>query len=59
MFHHGDRADRGHYTCAVRKGSDWFLLDDQNVARIPAAAVIAERPDRQAHLLFYQAPTVG
>lgn len=56
ICHHGDSANGGHYTAAVRyvteSGAEWYLYDDSVVRRLEPREVAAQQD--KAYLLVYQ-----
>ncbi|KAJ3364224.1 hypothetical protein GGF31_000571 [Allomyces arbusculus] len=58
VYHHGRTASGGHYTCDLLESeahSTWIRTDDTDLARVATADVLAEKPDREPYLLFYEA----
>ena len=52
----GDRPDRGHFVCVVRRGVDsWLVYDDltPDGARVEPFGAVRERVQEQAMLLFF------
>ncbi|KNE63557.1 hypothetical protein AMAG_08666 [Allomyces macrogynus ATCC 38327] len=58
VYHHGHTASGGHYTCDLLESEangTWIRTDDTDLARVATADVLAEKPDREPYLLFYEA----
>ncbi|XP_059613604.1 ubiquitin carboxyl-terminal hydrolase 31 [Phlebotomus argentipes] len=55
-YHQGDTLETGHYTAACRNPYDqqWYMFDDQNVARVNSEAIEEEIINNEAYILFYQ-----
>ncbi|KAJ2375537.1 hypothetical protein H4S02_008196 [Coemansia sp. RSA 2611] len=55
IYHHGSHASGGHYTCDVRRPSgEWVQFDDIDIGSLESVdAVLDEKPDRTAYILFY------
>lgn len=34
IIHNGSRCNSGHYTAAVKRDSQWFIVDDNNVSQV-------------------------
>ncbi|KAI9293573.1 cysteine proteinase, partial [Neoconidiobolus thromboides FSU 785] len=57
IYHHGNEAMAGHYTCDVRYGDDaWFYFNDELVEKLkPESVGTSEHTyDGSPYLLFYQ-----
>lgn len=53
--HHGGLAAGGHYTCDVMRGdSSWMRVDDTALSMVSPLDVVAEKPDREPYLLWYE-----
>lgn len=56
IYHHGRKAEGGHYTCDVmRSNKNWLRIDDTAVKAIDAESVLdmSDR-DKSAYILMYQ-----
>ena len=57
IYHHGQQATGGHYTCDVlHPCGDWLRIDDSKVEDVTPNEVLASKPDRVAYVLFYERP---
>ena len=56
IFHHGESATGGHYTCALFCDStqQWILSDDKDIYPLSDKLVMQHESKRTAYLLFYR-----
>lgn len=56
IYHYGDVASGGHYTCAYDSGcnGNWVLADDSKISSITEQMVLEHIIKRTAYLLFYR-----
>ena len=56
IYHHGEHATGGHYTCAVfcENSQQWMLTDDKEIRPISQELVLKHETNRTAYLLFYK-----
>lgn len=53
ICHHGDLVSGGHYNCAVRYNTDWYMYDDVSVRQIDIREVVSQLA-ASVYLLLYQ-----
>ncbi|KAJ2705110.1 hypothetical protein FB645_002684 [Coemansia sp. IMI 203386] len=55
IYHHGEQASGGHYTCDLRRSKDeWLRFDDVDITSLESVNdVLCEKKDRAAYILFY------
>ncbi|KAJ3037773.1 hypothetical protein HK097_003385 [Rhizophlyctis rosea] len=54
IYHHGQLAGGGHYTCHVqRDGDQWLCFDDEEVSVAREKDVLTGGKDRQPYMFFY------
>ena len=56
IYHHGESATGGHYTCAIlcESSKQWILTDDKEMYAITEDLVLQHQVKRTAYLLFYK-----
>ncbi|KAJ2910532.1 hypothetical protein GGI21_000788 [Coemansia aciculifera] len=55
IYHHGEQASGGHYTCdLVRSANEWLRFDDVDIDCLSSIDdALAKKKDRTAYILFY------
>ncbi|KAJ1828217.1 hypothetical protein LPJ56_001238, partial [Coemansia sp. RSA 2599] len=55
IYHHGEQASGGHYTCDLRRSKDeWLRFDDVEITSLESVDdALDEKKDRAAYILFY------
>ncbi|KAJ2744746.1 hypothetical protein GGI20_002715 [Coemansia sp. BCRC 34301] len=55
IYHHGEQASGGHYTCdLLRSANEWLRFDDVDIACLGSVDdALAKKKDRTAYILFY------
>ncbi|KAJ2883037.1 hypothetical protein FB639_002255 [Coemansia asiatica] len=55
IYHHGEQASGGHYTCDLRRSKDeWLRFDDVDITILDSVDdALSEKKDRTAYILFY------
>jgi ubiquitin carboxyl-terminal hydrolase 10 len=54
VFHHGTKAEGGHYTANIFHGGRWVHVNDTEVTALTPDAVLRHVPNRVPYLLFYR-----
>lgn len=54
VFHHGEKAEGGHYTVDIFHGGQWVHVDDTKITPVNNDHVLNFVPPRVPYLLFYR-----
>lgn len=54
VYHHGEKAEGGHYTAAIFHGGGWVLIDDTRITALNDNELNGFDPPRVPYLLFYR-----
>jgi len=54
VFHHGEKAEGGHYTVDIFHGGQWVHVDDTKITPVNNDHVLNFLPPRVPYLLFYR-----
>jgi ubiquitin C-terminal hydrolase len=54
VFHHGEKAEGGHYTVDIFHGGSWHHIDDDKIKPVNNDHVLSYQLHRVPYLLFYR-----